>query len=53
MKNYQLPAILYLIAGIAFILASGFGRNVVFIPIGCCFITLAIVYNAKAREKKK
>ena len=53
MGTYKLTAIVYLIAGIASLLTSGFGRNVIFIPIGCCFIILAMVYNAKAREGKK
>lgn len=37
----------YIIAGVLFIAAALIGRNLVFIPIGVCFVILGIV-NRKA-----
>jgi len=53
MKNSKrATAILYLLAGILFFIASIIGKNYVYIPIGCCFVCLGAVYGNKKNRSK-
>lgn len=47
--NRKVSAILYLVAGLLFVVAALVGKNYVFIPIGICHVILGIVHG---REKK-
>jgi uncharacterized membrane protein HdeD (DUF308 family) len=49
----RITELLYLIAGILFFISAIIGKNYVFIPIGCCFICLGIVYGGKKKSDDK
>ncbi len=46
-KSKRITALLYFLAAILFFISSIIGKNLVYIPIGCCFICLGIVYSRK------
>lgn len=52
MEKNKVTALLYLIAGIIFLLTSILGKNIIYVPIGCCFIVLGISYSKRKRGKK-
>ena len=54
-KNAKLTQTLFTLAGILFLLTALIGHNMVYLPLGCCFIVLGIVFGAKnkAAEKNK
>lgn len=47
MDKNKWNSILFEIAGILFLIAGIIHKNYVFIPIGCCFITLGITNGKK------
>ena len=47
-----LPMILFLLAGILFIISALIGNNYIFIAIGCCFIILSITFGMQYKFKK-
>ena len=47
----KIIAIINLITAICFFLAALIGKNYVYIPIGCCFIVLAVA-NGKTDKSK-
>ena len=54
MKNKnKLSAMLFFLAGILFLLSAIIGKNIVFVPIGCCFIVLSIVFSNKKSDDDK
>ena len=54
MKNRKnIVVLLNFISGFCFLLAAVLGKNHVFFPLGCCFITLGIINHRKNRNDKK
>ena len=54
MKNKnKLIVLLNFISGICFFLVALIGKNYVFIPIGCCFVTLGIVNGNNNNKESK
>ena len=45
----KITSILFLVAGLLFVVAALVGKNYVFMPVGICFVILGIVHG---REKK-
>lgn len=43
----KINSLLYIVAGVLFIVAALIGKNMVFIPIGLCFIILGLVNRKK------
>ncbi len=52
MNMRKITTILYFAAGIMCFIASIIGKNYIFIPIGCCFVILGIIYNKKDNNSK-
>ena len=53
MKNkLNKTQILFIIAGLLFLLAAIVGKNYIFIPLGCCFIVLGLVTHKDKSNNK-
>jgi len=53
-KESLITGTLFLLAGIMFIISSiiGADNNFVYISLGCCFITISIVFYTQDKNKK-
>lgn len=49
----KLTKVLYLLSGILFFIAALINKNYVFIPIGCCFVALGIIYGSEKHNTNK
>lgn len=51
MKRNNLSAILFVIAGILWIVTAFMGQDWMFIPIGLCFVVIGVTFREDKSEK--
>ena len=51
-KQNRVAGIIFIIAAIFFLLAAIIGESYYFIPIGCCFIVLGVIFINKKPSNK-